>query len=302
LSRAANANPIADRPGRIDPTLRASQLANQIAGSILLCGTQPPTHTSSTILADLRDAQWTPALLRELRASMVSWPLDDRIRLFSNCGYGDVGFVTSDPVSGKRSFTAIGNIRKILGPQQSKILGVDEPFRKRRPADHHAFEGEFEDMTAGEVSPGVIRYTFIAPSSVSYQQQFSLHEKSRDAHTRNASRWQSVTARVSALSQEYNIPRESMILVTGHRTMVQISTNFVCTTPTPPPEVHFFISYEDYMASYWSYDAQYNSAGARQGVASAQASFSVSPLSERRGFYVQFIPEDFEGLDTGDPK
>ncbi|KAH9971644.1 hypothetical protein BJV74DRAFT_799108 [Russula compacta] len=275
--------------GDCDSTRRAGQLANQIAGSILLCGVQTPTHTFSTILADLRDAQWTPALLRELRASMVSWPLDDRSGLFSNCSYGDIGFVVPDPVSKrKRTFTAIGNVRKILGPQQSKVLGVDEPFRTRQLA-YHAFEGEYKDMVVSEVAPNVTRYTFAAPSSISYQEQFSLHEKARDAHGLNASRWQSVTARISTLAREYNIPRESMILV---------STKFVCATLSPPPQVHLFFSYEDYVTSYWSYDAQYKPVGERQVLAPAEATMAVLSLSERRGFYIQFIPEDFEGIDV----
>jgi hypothetical protein len=139
-----------------DPVKRACQLANQIAGSILLCGAQAPTHVSSTIMMDLRDAQWTAPMLRELRASMVGWALDDRSGIFSNFGYGDVGFLVADPVSRKRTFTVIGNVRKILGPQQWKILDVDEPFRKRRSIDH-SFEGEFDDVIASEISPSITR-------------------------------------------------------------------------------------------------------------------------------------------------
>ena len=105
---------------------------------------------------DLRDAQWSTPMLRELRASMVCWALDDRSGIFSNFGYGDVGFLVSDPVSRKRTFTVIGNVRKILGLRQSKILGVDEPFRKRISFDH-SFKGEFDDVIASEVSPDVTR-------------------------------------------------------------------------------------------------------------------------------------------------
>ncbi|KAI9454770.1 hypothetical protein BJY52DRAFT_706485 [Lactarius psammicola] len=278
--------------GEEDPVKRACQLANQIAGSILLCGAQPPTHVSSTILMDLRDAQWTPPMLHELRASMAGWALDDRSGIFSNFGYGDIGFLVSDPVSRKRTFTVIGNVRKILGPQQSKILSVDEPFRKRLSIDH-SFGGGFDDVIASEVSPNITRFTFVKPSSVSYQQQFSLHEKPRDAHSENPSRWRSITARVSSLAQEYNIPLESMILVTGHRTSINISTSFMSTTNPPPTEVHFFFSYEDYVTSYWSYDAQYKPMGDRRALVAPQAFINASPLSERRAFYIQFIPEDF---------
>jgi hypothetical protein len=170
-------------------------------------------------------------MLRELRASMVGWALDDRSGIFSNFGYGDVGFLVADPVSKKRTFTVIGNVRKILGPQQWKILGVDEPFRKRRSIDH-SFEGELDDVIASEISQSITRcvrttsprhprghliveisrFTFVRPSSVSYQQQFSLHEKPRDVHSENPSRWRSITARVSSIAQEYSIPLENMIL------------------------------------------------------------------------------------------
>ncbi|KAH9050383.1 hypothetical protein EDB83DRAFT_1373200 [Lactarius deliciosus] len=278
--------------GEEDPVKRACQLANQIAGSILLCGAQPPTHVSSTILMDLRDVQWTPPMLRELRASMVDWSLDDRSGMFSNYGYGDVGFLISDPVSRKRTFTVIGNVRKIFGPQQSKILGVDEPFRKRLSIDY-PFEGEFNDVITSEISPNITRFTFVRPSYVSYQQQFSLHEKPRDAYTENASRWRSITARVSSLAQEYNIPLENMILVTGHRTSINISTNFMSAIVPPPNEVHLFMSYEDYVTSYWSYEAQYKPTGDRRALVAPQAFINALPLSERRAFYIQFIPEDF---------
>jgi hypothetical protein len=243
-------------------------------------------------MMDLRDAQWTAPMLRELRASMVGWALDDRSGIFSNFGYGDVGFLVADPVSRKRTFTVIGNVRKILGPQQWKILDVDEPFRKRRSIDH-SFEGEFDDVIASEISPSITRFTFVRPSTVSYQQKFSLHEKPRDAHSENPSRWQSITARVSSLAREYSIPLENMILVTGHRTSINISTNFISTAIPPPTEVHFFFSYEDYVTSYWSYDAVYKPTDARRALVAPQAFINASPLSERRAFYIQFIPEDF---------
>jgi hypothetical protein len=111
---------------------------------------------------DLRDAQWTPPMLRELRASMVCWGLDDRSGIFSNFGYGDIGFLVSDPVSRKRTFTVIGNVRKILGPRQSKILGVDEPFRKRMSIDR-SLGGEFGDVIASEVSPDITRCARYVP-------------------------------------------------------------------------------------------------------------------------------------------
>jgi len=134
-------------------------LANQIAGSILLSGTASPAQVSETLLVDLRDADWTTSILRELRASMASWGLDDRGGLFSNATYGDVGFLVAspDPAMTKKTFVSMGNISHVLGPLYSKILGEDEPFRKRRLTGH-VFEGQFEEMHISEVMTDIVRY------------------------------------------------------------------------------------------------------------------------------------------------
>jgi hypothetical protein len=69
---------------------------------------------------------------------MASWGLDDRGGLFSTATYGDVGFLVADPdpASSKKAFVSVGNISNVLGPLYAKILGEDEPFRKRRLTGH----------------------------------------------------------------------------------------------------------------------------------------------------------------------
>jgi len=111
------------------------------------------------MLVDLRDADWTAAILRELRASMASWGLDDRGGLFSHATYGDVGFLVTnpDPMSTKKTFVRVGNISHVLGPLYAKILGEDEPFRRRRLTGH-VFEGEFEELLISEVTADIVRY------------------------------------------------------------------------------------------------------------------------------------------------
>lgn len=111
------------------------------------------------MLVDLRNADWTAAILRELRASMASWGLDDRGGLFSHATYGDVGFlvVNPDPASTKKTFVSMGNISHVLGPLYAKILGEDEPFRRRRLTGH-VFEGVFEEMFISEVTADIVRY------------------------------------------------------------------------------------------------------------------------------------------------
>ena len=90
---------------------------------------------------------------------MASWGLDDRGGLFSKATYGDVGFLVSspDPASTKKTFVSVGNISHVLGPLYAKILGEDEPFRKRRLTGH-VFEGEFEEMHISEVMTDIVRY------------------------------------------------------------------------------------------------------------------------------------------------
>ncbi|KAI0303000.1 hypothetical protein BC826DRAFT_324464 [Russula brevipes] len=145
--------------GEDDRTRRARQLSNQIAGSILLSGTASPAQVSETLLVDLRDANWTAAILRELRASMASWGLDDRVGLFSHATYGDVGFLVADPdpASTKKKFVSVGNISHVLGPLYAKILGEDEPFRRRRLTGH-VFEGQFGELQISEVTADIVKY------------------------------------------------------------------------------------------------------------------------------------------------
>jgi len=90
---------------------------------------------------------------------MASWGLDDRGGLFSKATYGDVGFLVAspDPASTKKTFVGVGNISHVLGPLYAKILGDDEPFRKRRLTGH-VFEGQFEEMHISEVITDIVRY------------------------------------------------------------------------------------------------------------------------------------------------
>jgi hypothetical protein len=90
---------------------------------------------------------------------MASWGLDDRAGLFSKATYGDVGFLVAspDPGSTRKTFASLGNISQVLGPLYAKILGEDEPFRKRRLTGH-VFEGQFEEMQISEVMTDIVRY------------------------------------------------------------------------------------------------------------------------------------------------
>ncbi|KAN0140108.1 hypothetical protein V8E53_002004 [Lactarius tabidus] len=263
--------------GEDDRTRRARQLANQIAGSILLSGTASPAQVSETLLVDLRDADWTTSILQELRASMASWGLDDRAGLFSKATYGDVGFLVAspDPGSTRKTFASLGNISQVLGPLYAKILGEDEPFRKRRLTGH-VFEGQFEEMQISEVMTDIVRFTFRNPTSISYQHQFSIHEKPKDDPSEKSARWQSIVTNVARFARGSNITPDTMILITGHRTSAVISSNFKCSEASPPPEVHFFLSYEDWTTSYWSYEDEYKSADEREAIAEPTASLGVS--------------------------
>lgn len=287
--------------GEDDRTRRARQLANQIAGSILLSGTASPAQVSETLLVDLRDADWTTSILQELRASMASWGLDDRGGLFSKATYGDIGFLLAspDPASTRKTFVSVGNISQVLGPLYAKLLGEDEPFRKRRLTGH-VFEGQFEEMQISEVMTDIVRFTFRNPTTISYQHQFSIHEKPKDDPSEKSARWQSIVTNVARFARGSNITPDTMILITGHRTSAVISSNFKCSEASPPPEVHFFLSYEDWTSSYWSYEDEYKSVDEREAIAEPTASLGVSSSTEKRGFYIQFIPEDFEDLPDGE--
>lgn len=289
--------------GEDDRTRRARQLANQIAGSILLSGTASPAQVSETLLVDLRDADWTTSILRELRASMASWGLDDRGGLFSTAAYGDVGFLVAnpDPSSSKKTFVSAGNISNVLGPLYAKILGEDEPFRKRRLTGH-VFEGQFEEMHILEIMTDVVRFTFRNPTSISYGHQFSIHQKPKEYPEEKSARWQSIVTNVAQCARTSKISPDAMVLITGHRTSAVISSNFKCPeASSPPEEVHFFLSYEDWTTSYWSYQGEYKPVCEREAIAEPMASLGISSSSEKRGFYIQFIPEDFEALPDENP-
>ncbi|KAH9065131.1 hypothetical protein EDB83DRAFT_2675115 [Lactarius deliciosus] len=258
---------------------------------VLYCSPAPasPAQVSETLLVDLRDADWTTSILRELRASMAS----------------------PDPASTKKTFVSVGNIGHVLGPLYAKILGEDEPFRKRRLTGH-VFEGQFEEMHISEVMTDIVRFTFRNPTSISYQHQFSIHQKPKDDPSEKSARWQSIVANVARFARGSNITPDTMILskwqlnhasrllpellcnkkVTGHRTSAVISSNFKYSEASPPPEVHFFLSYEDWTTSYWSYEAEYKPVGEREAITEP----TVLPGTDMRGFYIQFIPEDFEVL------
>jgi hypothetical protein len=84
--------------------------------------------------------------------------LDDRGGLVSAATYGDVGFLVAnpDPASSKKMFVSVGNVSNVLGPLYAKILGQDEPFRKRRLTGH-VFVGQFEEMHISEVMADIVR-------------------------------------------------------------------------------------------------------------------------------------------------
>ncbi|KAI0250581.1 hypothetical protein BJV78DRAFT_1155048 [Lactifluus subvellereus] len=98
--------------GEGDHPRRTRQLANQIAWAIFLYPAPHPPHRSETLLVELFDANWTIAILRELRVSMASWVLDDRGGLFLHATYGDVGClaVRPDPTSTMKTYVSVGNI------------------------------------------------------------------------------------------------------------------------------------------------------------------------------------------------
>ncbi|KAI0250582.1 hypothetical protein BJV78DRAFT_555996 [Lactifluus subvellereus] len=99
-----------------------------------------PPHRSETLLVDLLDANWTTAILRELRVSMASWVLDNRSGLVLITTYGDVGclVVRPDPPSTMKTFVCVGNIAptpinvsQVLWPLHAKMdshLGGDDRY------------------------------------------------------------------------------------------------------------------------------------------------------------------------------
>jgi len=217
--------------------------------------------------------------------------------LFSDATYGDVGFLVTnpDPASTKKTFVRVGNISHVLGPLYAKILGEDEPFRRRRLTGH-VFEGEFEELLISEVTADIVRFTFRNPSSITYHHKFSVHQKPKDDPNEKSARWRSIVTNVARFAEGSNIPPDTMVLITGHRTTAVISAKYGSPEAVPPPEVHFFLSYEDWTTSYWSYEDEYKPIGERDAIAEPTASLGASSQSERRGFYIQFIPEDFEDL------
>jgi len=64
--------------------------------------------------------------------------------------------------------------------------------------------------------------------------------------------------------------------VTRHRTYAMISSSFRCSEASPPPEVHFLVSYEDWTMSYWSYKDECKPVDEREAVAKPTASLGVS--------------------------
>lgn len=192
----------------------------------------------------------------------------------------------------KKTFVSVGNIGHVLGPLYAKILGEDEPFRKRRLTGH-VFEGQFEEMHISEVMTDIVRFTFRNPTFISYQHQFSIHQKPKDVPSEKSARWQSIVANVARFARGSSIIPDTMILITGHCTSAVVSSNFTCSEASPPPEVHFVLSYEDWTTSY---EAEYKPVDEREAIAEPTASLGVSSSTDKRGFYTQFIPEDFEDL------
>jgi len=68
--------------------------------------------------------------------------------------------------------------------------------------------------------------------------------------------------------------------VTRHRTYAMISSSFRCSEASPPPEVHFLVSYEDWTMSYWSYKDECKPVDEREAVAKPTASLGVSSSEE----------------------
>jgi hypothetical protein len=176
------------------------------------------------LLVDLHDAEWTTSILWEFRACMASWGFDDRGGFFSKAIYGDVGFLVATPnlASTEKEFVSVGNIGHVLGPMHAKLLGDDEPFRKRRLTGH-VFEGKFDEMHILEVMTDIIRYddafifeketvlislrfTFRNPTSISYQHQFSIHRKPKDA------RWRDIVTNVARFARGSKATSDAMIL------------------------------------------------------------------------------------------
>jgi hypothetical protein len=167
---------------------------------------------------------------------MASWGLDDRGGLISTATYGDVGFLVAnpDPASSKKTFVSVGNISNVLGPLYAKILGEDEPFRKRRLTGH-VFEGQFEEMHISEIMTDVVRFvisyiisgktelnwtrprnsprfTFRNPTSISYQHQFSIHQKPKEDPEEKSARWQSIVTNVARCARGSNVSPDTMVL------------------------------------------------------------------------------------------
>ena len=146
----------------------------------------------------------------------------------------------------------------------------------------------------------LLRFTFRNVTSISYQHQFSIHQKPKDDPSEKSVRWQSIVTNVARFARGSNITPDTMILsrwllkrasrislkllpndsrqqkVTGHRTSAVISSNFKCSEASPPPEVHFFLSYEDWTTSYWSYEEGYKPVDEREVIAEPTASLGVS--------------------------
>lgn len=56
-----------------------------------------------------------------------------------------------------------------------------------------------------------------------------------------------------------------------------ISSNFKYPeASSPPEEVHFFLSYEDWTTSYWSYEDEYKPVRTREAIAEPTALLGVS--------------------------
>ena len=89
----------------------------------------------------------------------------------------------------------------------------------------HVFEGEFEEMHISEVMTDVIgyddvftvfsrrekqlislRFTFWNVTSISYQHQFSIHQKPNDDPSEKSVRWQSIVTNVARFVRGATLP------------------------------------------------------------------------------------------------
>src|SRR5712672_4576209 len=56
------------------------------------------------------------------------------------------------------------------------------------------------------------RFTFRKPSSISYEHQFSVHQKPKDDPNEKSARWRSIVTNIARFAEGSNVPPDTMIL------------------------------------------------------------------------------------------